>query len=367
MTRSESESIAELARALKEEYPTTAALGLQLGSVAVRVCSNSSTLLARLAEYFGALVVASVPGSAIEITALQAPPPEFRPRFTDWPRPLGKGRPKEAFADVPDGRIVRKLRTGMHFLVGAAELLAVGACVEHMNQVVNFIVAQYIATQRRTGWVVCHAAAVADSAGALAIAAAAGAGKSTLGLHLMSSGLSYVSGDRLLLRQTLSGAEVAGVPKRPRVNPGTLLSNPDLASILPQQRQRELLELEPMQLWQLEEKYDVNVEGVYGPGRSCDRAPLTALLILNWEPTATLPTRFTHVDLEQRRDLLNLLIKPPGVFDAAMPHAGAPAAGCDASVYIAALSQVRVVEAAGKTDFRRAVEYCRQLLELQSS
>ena len=58
----------------------------------------------------------------------------------------------------------------------------------------------------------------------IGIAARAGAGKSTLALHLLSSGLSFVSNDRLLIKAGASGPELAGIPKMPRVNPGTLLN-----------------------------------------------------------------------------------------------------------------------------------------------
>lgn len=360
--------IGDIGRALLERYPVTSALELEMDGVAIRVSSNSPVLIGKLEAYFGRHVARTARASAIRISALEASPPEFAVVFRDWPAPPGKALPKEAFADTPSGRVVRKLRTPMQFVVSPTELIAVGPCLQHTNQVVNFIVSQHISQQRRAGWLVCHAAGVAsDAAGALAIAARSGGGKSTLALRLMSSGLSYVSNDRLLLRRASGAAEVAGVPKLPRVNPGTLLHNPDLADLLPMKRRRELLELEPSALWDLEEKYDVCVDGVYGVGRSRDRAPLAALVLLRWQPSATLPTRFAPVQLEQRRDLLELLIKPAGVLDIPWGGAGAASHAVNepgARAYLEALADVRVFEVTGRVDFQRATLYCRELLEL---
>ncbi len=363
-----SSSLGDIGRALRERYPVTSALELEMDGVAIRVSSNSPVLIGKLEAYFGRHVAHTARASAIRITALEASPPEFAVPFQDWPAPPGKALSKEAFADTPSGRVVRKLRTAMQFVVSPTELIAVGPCLQHTNQVVNFIVSQHISQKRHAGWLVCHAAGVAaDTAGALAIAARSGAGKSTLALRLMSSGLSYVSNDRLLLRRAAGAAEVAGVPKLPRVNPGTLLHNPDLADLLPMKRRRELLELDPSALWDLEEKHDVCVDSVYGPGQSRDRAPLAALVLLCWQRCAALPTRFAPVQLEQRRDLLALLIKPTGVFDIAVGGGSAASPAVNepgARAYLEALADVRVLEVTGRVDFQRATRYFRELLEL---
>src|SRR5207237_28767 len=127
------------------------------------------------------------------------------------------------YADTCDGRVVTKTRTGMQFLLSRNELVAIGPCRQNPNQIVNFIISQYLGRRVDEGWALCHAAGVALQDRGMGIAARAGAGKSTLALHLMSSGLSFMSNDRLLIRKFGPRTELAGVPKMPRVNPGTLL------------------------------------------------------------------------------------------------------------------------------------------------
>jgi HprK-related kinase B len=179
----------------------------------------------------------------------------------------------------------------------------------------------------------------------------------------VSSGLDYVSNDRLLLRQSGQGVEVAGVPKLPRVNPGTLLNNADLTHVLPRARRAELEKLGAQELWEIEEKYDVVVERVFGSGRRRESAPLGALLVLNWARQSVLPTRFAIVQLRQRPDLLVLLIKAPGVFDWAGGSGGPPVkTWADPQDHLEVLSRVPIVEVTGRVDFALAVAYCHQVL-----
>ena len=265
---------------------------------------------------------------------------------------------------MSDGRIVFKTRTGMHFLLGTSELLAIGPCAKNPNQVINFIISQYLGTRLEEGWALCHAAGVAHDGHGIGIAARAGAGKSTLALHLMSAGSSFVSNDRLLVKPTGAGAELAGVPKMPRVNPGTLLHNPVLAPILPPERREALQRLGPGELWRLEEKYDVMVREVYGPGRCVYRAPLRALLVLNWARATETPARFARIEIAARPDLLDLVMKSPGVFHRdAEGRSSEETVQPDRNAYLRAFASVPVYEATGRADFDIAVGFCRRLLE----
>jgi len=254
----------------------------------------------------------------------------------------------------------------MHFLLGRSELVAVGPCVKNSNQVVNFIISQYISRRLHEGWALCHGAGVAVSDRGIGIAARAGAGKSTLALHLISSGLSFVSNDRLLIRRAgpNEAAEMAGVPKMPRVNPGTLLNNADLAGILPAERERELRQLPTEKIWDIEEKYDVMIDRVYGPNRCHYRTELTALLILNWSNRSSEPARFDQVDISARGDLLSLVMKASGVFHRNV-DGKTTAESLDPAEYVSALRGVPVIEATGRADFARGVGFCRELLAAQ--
>jgi HprK-related kinase B len=357
-------TLASLASDLLRLHAPKHGLCLDIGGFGVHFRSNSAALLEQLSNYFADLVVAGAPPADIRIAALEAEPPRFPLEYRDWPRERGKAGKKERYADAPDGRVVFKMRSGMQFLLARDELFAVGPCSKHPNQIVNFIISQYLDRRLEEGWALCHAAAVAWKGCGIGIAARAGAGKSTLALHLISTGLSFVSNDRSLIRATGTCTELAGVPKMPRVNPGTLLHNPDLAGILPPARREQLQRMDPGELWQLEEKYDVMVRDVYGRGRCLYHAPLRAWVVLNWSRTADEPARFASVELGTRRDLLGLIMKSPGVFHRdAGGRSAVETARPEPEVYVRALAGVPLYEASGRADFDAGVSFCRRLLE----
>lgn len=356
--------LATLVAELSAAHPPTAELWLDIAGVAARVASNSSDLLVRLAHYFGDVVAPPRPRADVRVTLIEARAPRFPLELRDWPREAGKRGKKERYADAPDGRLVAKVRTTMQFLLTADERLAVGPCLDNLNQVVNFIIAQYLGKRLDEGWALCHAAAVVLGNEGLAIAARSGSGKSTLALHLMRSGLSFASNDRVLIRHDGESCELLGVPKMPRVNPGTLLNNPSLAGLLTPERRARLEALPPGELWQLEEKHDVMISDVFGPGRTRYRAPLRALVILSWSVDATTPARFGPVDVGARPDLLAHVMKSAGVFHRQGNGGHAPPeARPEPGPYLRALRDVLVYEATGKADFDEAVRFCRGLLE----
>lgn len=356
--------IASLVAELTAAHPPLAELWLELAGTVVRIGSSSVELCAELTRYFGDAAVSPRPSADVDIGVIEMPPPRFPLELRDWPREAGKRGKKERYADASDGRLVVKVRTGMQFLLTPQARVAVGPCSRNLNQVVNFIIAQYLARRLGEGWLSCHASAVALGAEGLAIAAQAGSGKSTLALHLMSTGLSFVSNDRLLIRRDDGRCELLGVPKMPRVNPGTLLHNRDLVGLLPAARRAELEALPARELWQLEEKHDVMVSEVFGRGRTRDRVPLRALIVLGWSLDGVTPTRFDRVDLSARPDLLERIMKSPGVFHQELDggHASAEAL-LEPEAYLRALRDVVVYEATGKADFDVGVGFCRRLLE----
>ena len=66
----------------------------------------------------------------------------------------------------------------------------------------------------------------------LVIAGFAGAGKSTLALEIMGHGTDFISNDRVMVSRQGQTLTMAGVAKMPRINPGTVLNNPNLASVM---------------------------------------------------------------------------------------------------------------------------------------
>lgn len=381
-------TIRALADRLERDAPVDERLSLCFGGQRIDVYSNSSALLGTLRGYFEAFDEGDSEREAdLVIRAHQMPPPDLGLDYREWSREPGKQTRKEAFFDLEDGRAVRKVRTDMQFLIGPGLRVAVGDCLANPNQIINFINFQYTAYLMNRGLVLCHAAGVIERRRGLGLAAVSGGGKSTLALHLMSAGLSFTSNDRLLVGLAAgsgsgsgadsgadSGAEagpdggagaieMTGIPKHPRINPGTALANPDLRGILSDARRAELDRMPRNRLWELEEKYDALVDRLFGRDRVALHAPMTALVVLGWSHLSAEPARFERVDLAARRDLLETLMKAPGPFY--LPDRGPAPTGYeppDPKPYLEALAGLPVYAASGGVDFEAGVRFCRTLL-----
>lgn len=420
--------------ALAEVYaaPAPFCLRLRLEELTVGVCTNNSALADDLRRYFAPFACGARQGG-------EAPDLEFL--FLDGPvrEPLvelavrqhlpGKRPDKERFADVPSanapdagalgagGRLVRKQATGMLFLFGMgagsgagggfAPNLAIGPCAQNRNQLVNFICARYMERRVAAGWLLGHAAGVALGTGAraksLALCGFAGMGKSTLALHLLARGCDFVSNDRVLVEPRPGAAPVLhGIPKHPRLNPGTALGNPELAPhlarALPDALRSAYAGLDPSALYAVEDKFDALIDDCFGPermsaaafdlpdapagaqadgsgpasnpgsavaadqaGRSRFRlaAPLSGLVVLNWRHDGG-PMQARHVELAARPDLLAALRKPPGVFY--LPQALATARLSERHC-LDALSGVPVLELSGGSDFSKGAQACLDFLQ----
>jgi len=336
------------------------ALWIKLNSCVLRFESNSTLLLDELSRYFAPLLVKSE-REHLRVTALQGEPIDLGIPFRDWLDESHQAAGKDSFCEVPGGRVCRKLRTGLQSLVGAKERLVFGDCLSNSNQVVNFIISQYLSYWIHRGFALCHAAGLSSSQGGLGLAGLPGRGKSTLSLALLSRGLLFNSNDRLLLRELGSERLMQGVPKMPRVNPGTLLNNPDLRELLPVKRRRELERLSPRALWEVEEKYDVMLGPVFGPQRIRYEAPLKLFAVLNWDRFSDEPVTLKRVDLRHRPDLLCAIKKSPGVF-----HTDAEGNPWLAEVkdqpYLDALKSTPVYEISGGVDFKVGAEALLKLL-----
>ena len=336
-------------------------LRVSVGDLGLVIRSNSRHLLERLADYFSHLIDRPTV-EQIEIIAIDHEVLDSHLPFKDWRREPGKKGRKDAYFDLSDGRLVLKVRTGMLFLQSESHRIAAGPCLANDNQLINFINSQVMNRLQHQDWLICHAAGLRLGNATVAIAGFSGNGKSTLMLHLMEHPKScYLTNDRLFLRAGDGIVEAVGIPKLPRINPGTVINNPRLAQLIPHQRQNELHKLPKQKLWDLEEKYDVDVARLYGPQRIDTSTPvsLDGLLILNWSLTAEKPVTLKPVDLSERRDLLPTLMKSPGPFyqdrsgrflrdDDPLPEAA----------YLHLLKDVEVFEVTGRMDFAQLREIC---------
>lgn len=339
-------------------------LRLQLDDLIIQVRSNSTELLDQLRHYFRHLVVEQGATARVQpLVAIQRPSVTLEVPFTDWRREPGKTGRKDACYDFPGGRLVNKVRTGMVFLQSSQLPIAAGDCLANDNQVINFINAQWMTWLQQHQWRICHAAAVEYLGQATAIAAFSGGGKSTTMLRLMDTpDCKFLTNDRLFIRKPAAGSATmaAGVPKLPRINPGTIVNNSKLMSILSDQRRAAVQALPPDELWALEEKYDVDILATYGPDRIHHAATLGRLLILNWQRGAgTLSVE--PIDLAQRPELLPAVMKSPGPFFQYADGRLYPGEQTlDPAPYLEALQDVPVYEVSGGVDFDGLVAWCRQ-------
>ncbi|HCR13069.1 MAG TPA: HprK-related kinase B [Solidesulfovibrio sp.] len=332
-------------------------LDVRLGRTAVRVRSNAATLMDALAAHY-----ADFPGDAgapdIEVTVLDCGPVPLTLPFA-----MGEGADddaKEEFVDLPDGRVVRKRRTGLWLVFGRGGHYVLGPCADNVDQVVNGINARAADRELRDGALLLHAAGVAVGGAGLAISGFAGAGKSTLALEIMRHGASFASNDRLLVGPAApgNGLVMTGIARMPRVNPGTLLHNDNLAALLTEEERAGYARLKGDALWALERKYDVPIRDCFGSGRFRLRAALAALVVLRWRPgQGGMATRW--VESDARAELLPAFMKDLGVFFEAGPRRAAPEA------YLRLLGDCPVLLVEGGTDFPRAAALCLDLLTQQ--
>jgi HprK-related kinase B len=347
--------------AVRAAVPTPHIVGLAFETCRLRVECSTPELRDGLIVYFGPFVTAGPPSDAhIRITVHQSPPPEMAETLTVKLPDPGKTKIKEEYLDLDDGRIVRKRLTGMVFYFSGKDHLAVGPCLDNLNQVVNFINNRFIWWRLCQGALLGHAAAVTKNGRGLAMAGFSGAGKSTLSLHVMAGEATFVSNDRLMVTPSGDGLMMSGVAKLPRINPGTILNNPKLTTLLTDEEKAEFSALPQEVLWNLEHKFDVPIDTCFGESRFVLSAEMTGLVILNWRHNDT-PTQVAVVDPAQRSDLLPAFMKATGLFflpqtDCRMPEP-------NLANYTDMLSRCTLIEISGGVNFEAAAQACLRFLE----
>lgn len=349
-----------MAQNLSVAYPLTeGSLTLEFPDFTVTIRSNEDDVLDQLGQYFSPFI-GTKPADK-EIWVLNGDPVQLaHVTFTDWAREPGKAGRKDAIHDLADGRLIHKVRTGMVFLQSQTHLIAAGPCSSHDNQVINFITSQHMNHLQQNGALICHAAGLVINGSCLGLAGLSGGGKSTLMLSMLAEAdATYVTNDRLFVRQSQNGPEAVGIAKMPRINPGTILNNPILSPMIDDARQAELKALPIEDLWHLEEKYDAMVDDLYGLDKITPVAPLSSFLILNWDRRGAGTCQVHPVDLSARPDLLPALMKSPGPFY--QDTAGrfiSDSFQSDPKAYVQALENVTILEATGRIDFEAAAQAC---------
>ena len=328
-----------------------APFGLGVGPVALTVHAPEP-LRGRLRAYFAPVLTQDVTADAQAVHLLPGQALPAEPVWTDWLREGGKTGGKDAICDLAGARLIRKLRSGVTFVQSPDLAIALGPLDRNESTVINFINTQVLNACLREGWQLAHAAAVTDGSCTLAISGLSGGGKSTSILRMMDlPATQFLSNDRVLIKGG-TPPQALGIPKHPRINPGTILCNPRLSGMLTEARKADLRSMPPAALWSLEDKHDLIIPDVYGAGRMRLDGPLSNFWVLNWSHDTAQPTRITPVVIAERPDLLSAILKSPGPFyqhasGQFEPNGNSP----EPAPYVAALKGVRVCEVSGKIDF----------------
>jgi len=355
-----------IATALSQNQTLVAeTLHLKIGHCRLDLRSNSSELITKLQHYFSSCEVIGDQGVAqINIIAIESESPALDIDFIDWKREPGKAGRKDEYCDLDGARVVRKVRTGMVFLQSQETIMAAGPCVQYDNQVINFINSQYMNWLQQQDWLICHASGLVLQDKGLAIAGFSGGGKSTLMLNFMNDpSVTYMTNDRLFIGQSEGKIEMSGIPKLPRINPGTIIGNPVLHPLMSQEDLATYQAMEKEKLWDIEEKYDVSIQDIYGEQRIQNNAFLNTFVILNWQRGSEEPVALTQVDISQRRDLLKAIMKSSGPFY--QNKAGVfetDTFDFDEDAYLSLLANVNVYEAHGQIDFQQLTKLCIDVL-----
>lgn len=342
-------------------------LDLGFGHFHVRILSNSRKLILEVDRYYRPFLSPTEGAPHLVLHAIERAPVRLPLEFVEWPREPGKQGGKEEYCDLKGGRVVHKIRTGMQFLVGPATQIAFGPCERNWNQIVNFVNFQIINHHLRDGWLLGHAAAVVERSGggAIAIAAGSGGGKSTLAMRLLARGADFVSNDRILVRPQGDGWEIRGVPKLPRINPGTILHEPSLHPLTTPERLATLATLPREELWKLEEKHDVDLGLCFPDTRYVAQARLLGLVVLDWSRRSEEPLRLERQLYEASEAGFEAVKKGPGPF-----YVGADGHGTSGPVepdparYREVLRGLPTVVVSGGVDFQTAAEEVVPLLSL---
>lgn len=337
----------------RSDLDTAEPFFISVGHICIRVRALPPLADALRAYFADALTACTKAGMTVDILGGQSLVPE--PDWIDWQREPGKTGRKDSYWELEDGRLIHKARTGVTFLQSPTHIIAFGPTHANPNQVVNFINTQILNQCKREGWQICHAAAVTNGTRSLAIAGLSGGGKSSSMLRMMDiDTVRFVTNDRLMVQAGTDAPRCLGIPKHPRINPGTILGNPRLHPMLNASDMARLQAMEPDDLWHLEEKHDLIVPDIYGADRIQYAAPLTDFWVLNWQRKSQAPTQVLPVVLEDRPDLLVAIMKSAGPFfqdgtGCFLQNSVAP----DPDGYLDALKGVRVSEVSGTVDFDR--------------
>jgi len=228
--------------------------------------------------------------------------------------PLKPVSNKEASYQIGPYRLIKKLRSGMRTLIHLKErkLWIEEPSLVDWNSMINILNDFLSLGWLESGFVLMHAGAVATKEGDVVIvASSSGRGKTTMIFRLLGCGFRYVSNDRVLLGPVGPRFGVVGFPKLPRVNPGTMATDPNLRNLLNPKEKEDLASIGPERLWSLESKRDIPLEEVYGADVINPWGWLRMIVFLEWSRGMAGPLKLVSLGSEQADTVFSKTLKHP--------------------------------------------------------
>jgi len=335
-----------------QDYNFHREIYLKFNGLIFKIKLNNDQLETLVKKYFIEFLTEETSFDSL-IHLAESKPLNYKLNYQIQKRDPGKTKIKEEYVNFPQGRIVRKIQTGLVFLFDGENNLAAGPCLENVNQVVNFINNRFIEIMLNKNSLLLHASGIAWKNKGISIAGFSGAGKSTLALHMLKDEINFISNDRILSKEENSGLKMYGVAKYPRINPGTIISIKAIESIIPPEERKKYHLLDKKKLWNLEEKYDLFVNEIYGPNRFKLEADMKALVILNWQHLPE-KTVIKKINPSERYDLFPAFMKSPGLFY--FTH-NLEDLDLSKAMYEASLKNCSVYEVTGGVNFEATADY----------
>ncbi|MDP4597595.1 MAG: HprK-related kinase B [Pseudomonadales bacterium] len=340
----------------QSEQKCTQALLLDLGGFLVCFKSNSSRLIDDLRDYYQYFLMDSdrvtrEPDSIV--IGYQCATPAIA---GDWqvkqPDP-GKTKVKESLLHLRPGELViHKVLTGIHLLFAGKRRVCFGPLEANPNQVVNFINNMHLDALLSPAGQLFHASGVCVGEHGLGMAGKSGKGKSTLALRLLQRGMDLVSNDRLVVINNEQHLGMHGITKYPRINPGTVINQPELLDIVKAEDMARYEAMDFHDLWELEEKYDAFVEAAFGVDFVLN-AKMRMFVALDWDRTLSAPTRLDRRDPKDYPKLVETVMKSPGIM---LPASSTRIPAAVVEPYIALLSECEFYVLSGGVDFDAAAD-----------
>jgi HprK-related kinase B len=331
---------------------------LDFSGYIIEFLTNSKLLLDELTDYYQHFLAAQKTDPQCIVEGLQSDTPNVVGNWQVKQPDPGKSKIKEHLLILDNGHAVKKVLTGVHLIFIGNRRVCIGPLENNPNQVVNFINNMHLEYCLRFGGQLFHASGVCMGENGLGMAGLSGKGKSTLALRLLQNGMDLVSNDRLVVSSTELGLRMQGVAKYPRINPGTIINQPELLNLTSAENLLRYRTMSIDELWHLEEKYDAFIEDTFDCAFKLD-AVMKMFVVLDWELHSDQPTQFERYNPSACEVLVENVMKSPGIM---LPIANKRIPQAISQTYIELLKQCDFYVLSGRVDFDCAAAQIKKVL-----